>query len=154
MNIQPYERAGIVLGAIILEDRDISLGQCRLSCLMAAAGQNPSDLIRYYIVHSLYFVDKNGLLTFENDEQERSRITTLRTGYQYLDASREIAHMVAKKMKEHGVSAYEVLNGKWVKKGKVEDTFSVPYEGGLIGRLPPEAVALFRVTLEEQLGQP
>ncbi len=160
---QPERKARITLGAVIVENRDLNLGQCRLSYLMPAMGGDPTELLRYYVYHNFLILEKvdemRGREVYSEDGVDPRRFS----GRAYLDACRDYAHHVVEAMKKQGVTVYEMetispqTNSDGIYSYRTLGTFTsgdeIPREawGETIEDLPDDGIALFRRTLDELL---
>lgn len=161
---QPERKARITLGAVVVENHDISLGQCRLSYLMPVIGQDRTKLLRYYVYHNFLILEKvdemrgRTMYSEEGVDQRRAR------GREYLNLCRDYAHHVAKEMKKQGVHAYEMetigprRNSDEMFSHRTLGTFTsgdeIPREawGKVIEDLPDDGIEIFIRTLEDKLN--
>ena len=164
METHPDRKTRITLGAVVVENPDISLGQCRLSSLMAVVVQDATSLLRYYFYRRLHIMEKVdemvGRVVYSEDGVNQRRIA----GRDYLDMCRDYAHSVAKEMKKWGVHEYELesIGPRMHSDGTFShSTFGwfdlgdeIPDDalGRPIEDLPDDGIALFRATLNERLS--
>lgn len=161
---QPERKARITLGAVVVENRDISLGQCRLSYLMGAGGLDLTELLRYYVYHNFLILGKVDEMTGRTLHVEDGVDQRRARGREYLNLCRDYAHHVAEEMKKWGVHAYEMetigpqTNNDGTHSYRTLGTFTsgdeIPREawGKVIEDLPDEGIAIFTKTLDEKLN--
>lgn len=160
---QPERKARIILGAVVVENHDLNLGQCRLSYLMPAMGRDPTELLGYYVYRRLDILEKVDEMRGREVYSEDGVDPRMFSGRAYLDACRDYAHHVAEEMKKRGVHAYEMENiGPRINS---DETFShhtlgtftsgdeIPREawGKVIEDLPEDGIDIFIRTMEDKL---